>query len=266
MSFYGSDYDFSDYMDATDYYNSQSENFSQEFYTYESQSCNMLEIQNILKKLSAHCKSFRVPKQSVHQTRVKVSRKISKSPALAPLVITPISVPPPSSEISVTLTIDSSTISNLPTDEESPRVPHANFDFPCLAECVIGVNSLSAVDAESKVEEEIPALVVPVDEYTKEEDPLSPMHAPWSAEYFSPFSIIPTVQVFQDLFRSCTLHQFELGRDPPVLLNFAHSKFGFGLVQKFKDLFYTCTLDQFDLGRDPLNVLDIIGDSCFGFG
>jgi hypothetical protein len=80
----------------------------------------------------------------------------------------------------------------------------------------VGVNSLSVVDAESKVEEEIPALVVPVDEYTKEEATLSPMHAPRSVEYFSPFSIIPTVQVFQDLFRSCTLHQFELGRDPPV--------------------------------------------------
>jgi hypothetical protein len=121
----------------------------------------------------------------------------------SPVVIAPISVPPPSSEISVTLTIDSSTISNLPSDEESPRVPHENFEFPCPAECIVGVNSLSAVDAESKVEEEIPALIFPVDEYTKEEATLSPMHASRSAEYFSPFSIIPTVQVFQDLFRSC---------------------------------------------------------------
>ena len=141
-----------------------------------------------------------------------------------------------------------------------------NLDLvTCLEPSPILINSLSAVDAESKVEESIPELLVPVDACKKEDAPLDPIDAPRSAEYFSPFSIILTVQVFQDLFHSCTLHQFELGRDPPVVLNFADSKSGFGLVHKFQDLFHTCTLDQFELGRDPPNVLDI-GDSRFGFG
>ncbi len=95
-------------------------------------------------------------------------------------------------------------------------------------------------------------LVVVVSACTKEEQ--SPL-----------FSIIPTVQVFKDLFHTRTLHKFELGRNPPVILKIGDSKLIFGLVQKFQDLFHTCTLDQFELGRDPPNVLDV-GDSRFGFG
>ncbi len=91
------------------------------------------------------------------------------------------------------------------------------------------------------------------------------MHAPRSVEQSPLFSIIPTVQVFKDLFHIRTLHKFELGRDPPKVLHTADSKSRFGLGQLFQDLFHTCTLHKFELGRDPPNVLDI-GDSRFGFG
>jgi hypothetical protein len=297
MSHYGSDYDDSDYMHATDYYNSQCENFSQDFYTSAYQSTNMLEIQNILEELATHCRSFHLPKQSVHRTRVKVSREVSKSsakspasaplvkapisskipkspasaplvkaPISVPLVIASISVPPASPEISVTLKIDCSAILSPPTDDEILNVTPGNLDLvTSLEPSPIIIKSLSAVDAESKAERAMPELVVPESVCVKQESLLDQMHAPRSVERFPLFSIIPTVQMFKDLFHTCTLHKFELGRDPPVVLNFADSKSGFGLVHKFQDLFHTCTLDQFELGRDPPNVLDI-GDSRFGFG
>ena len=263
MSFYGSDYDYADYMDATDYYNSQCENFSQEFYTSEDQSSNMLEIQNILKELSAHCRSFRVPKRSVNRTKVKVSSKISKSPASVPLLIAPISLPTGFTETPVTLKVDSSEDSDPHTDDNFLHMPPDNLEFPCPTQSTILLNSLSAVDPENTME--MLDISVAVIACIKEEASLDSMHVPPSVEQFSPFSIIPTTQTFMDLFHSGTLHQFELGRDPPVILHIADSKSRFGLVQKFKDLFHTCTLHQFELGRDPPNVLDI-GDSRFGFG
>ena len=90
-----------------------------------------------------------------------------------------------------------------------------NLDLvACLEQSPI-INSLSSVDAESKVEGAILDLVVAVSVCKKENAPSDQMHASRSVEQSPLFSIIPTVQVFQDLFRSCTLHQFELGRDPP---------------------------------------------------
>jgi hypothetical protein len=99
-------------------------------------------------------------------------------------------------------------------------VPHENFEFPCLAECIVCVNSLSAVDPESKVEEEIPELVIPVDAFTNKEAHLD--------KHFSLFPIIPTMQMFMYLFHICTLLKFELGRDPPNVLDIGDSRFGFG--------------------------------------
>jgi hypothetical protein len=287
MSRYGSDYDYSnysDYMHATDYYNCGLHNFplDQDFNPTKSQLDNMLsdiskamlDCQNRWRDFSAQSKLLRVPKRSVNRTKVKVSNKKSKPPASVPVVIAPISVSlattsisslPPSSEISVTLKIDCSAILSPPTDDEFLHVTPGNLDLvTCLEQSPI-INSLSSVDAESKVEGAILDLVVAVSACKKENAPSDPMHDPRSVEYSSLFSIIPTTQIFMDLFHSGTLHQFELGRDPPVVLDIADSKSGFGLVQKFKDLFHTCTLDQFELGRDPPNVLDI-GDSRFGFG
>ena len=293
MSYYGSDSDESDCED---------EDFSLTKSERDDLLKALLAMQNMFKDLSARCKLLRVPKRSANRTKVKVSSKISKSPASAPVVIAPISVPPPSvvrttvkvaviptaspllqvtissplviapvssalpsSEISVALTIDRERTSNLPTDEESPHVPQNILGFPRLAQRIVAVDILPAVDAKSKVGESIPVLVVPVVEYTKQEAPSDPKHGPPAVEQCSSFSINSTVQKLKCLFHTFTLHQFELGRDPPVISKIADSKTRFGLVENFQDVFNTCTLDQFELGRDPPNVLDI-GDSRFGFG
>jgi len=196
----------------------------------------------------------------VKSTKAKVSSKIFKAPISAPLVKAPISVPLviasisqlpisspvviapisvpqviapisytlPSLEISVTLTIDSSDISTPPTDDESLHTTPGNFDLAtCLEPSTIIINSPSTVDAESKVDEAIPELVVPVDACKKEEAPLDPI-APRTAQYSSLFSIIPTMQMLKRLFHTCTLHKFELGRDPPNVLDIGDSRFGFG--------------------------------------
>jgi hypothetical protein len=150
------------------------------------------------------------------RTRVKVSSKVvvipiasslSHIPVSVPQVIAPIFYPLPSSEISVTLTLDSSDISTPPTDDGSLHTTPGNLDLvTCLEPSPIIINSLSAVDAESKVERAMPELVVPVDACTKEEEALSdPIHAPRAAQYSSLFSIIPTVQMFKRLFHTCTL-------------------------------------------------------------
>ena len=228
-----------------------------------------------MKDLCAKYKSVHVAKRSVVRTRVKVSSKVSVIPIASllshipisiPQIIAPISSAPSSSEISVALTIDGSDISTPPKDDGSLHMTPGNLDLvTSLEPSPIIIKSLSAVDAESKAERAMQELVVPETVCVKQESLLDQMHAPSSVERFPLFSIIPTVQMFKDLFHTCTLHKFELGRDPPVVLNFADSKSGFGLVHKFQDLFHTCTLDQFELGRDPPNVLDI-GDSRFGFG
>jgi hypothetical protein len=186
-------------------------------------------------ELLASCKSFSVPKRSVSRTRFKVSSKISKSTASAllvkapisvPLVIAPISFLPASLEISVTLKIDCSAILSPPTDDESLHTTPGSFDLvTCLELSPIIINSLSAVDAEIKVERAMPELVVQVDACKKEEVPLDPIRA---AQYSSLFSIIPIVQMFKRLFHTCTLYKFELGRDPPNVLDIGDSRFGFG--------------------------------------
>ena len=159
---------------------------------------------------------------------------MSSSLVIAPISVrqvnAPISYPLPSSEVSVTLTIDRSDISSPPTDDESLHVTPGNLDFVTYLEpSPIIINSLSAVNTESKVERAMPELVVPVDACKKEEAPLDPIHAPRAAQYSSLFSIIPTTQSFMDLFHSCTLHQFDLGtRDPPNVLDIGDSRFGFG--------------------------------------
>ena len=273
MSHYASDDDYSDYMYATDYFNAGLHNFplDQDFNPTKSQlddmlsdiSKTMLDCQNRWRDFSAQSKLLRVPKRSVNRTKVKVSSKISKSPASVPLVIAPISLPTGFTETPVTLKVDSSEDSDPHTDDNFLHMPPDNLEFPCPTQSTILLNSLSAVDAENTME--MLDLSVAVIACIKEEASLDSMHVPPSVEQFSPFSIIPITQTFMDLFHSGTLHQFELGRDPPVILHIADSKSRFGLVQKFKDLFHTCTLHQFELGRDPPNVLDI-GDSRFGFG
>jgi hypothetical protein len=111
-----------------------------------------------------------------------------------------------------------SEISNPPTDDESLYVTPGNLDLvTCLEPSAIIINSLSAVDTKNKVERSMPELVVAESACIKEEDPLGPIHASRSVEQFSLFSIIPAVQMFKRLFHTCTLHQFELGRDPPSI-------------------------------------------------
>jgi hypothetical protein len=171
---------------------------------------------------------------SVNSTKLKVSSQVAVIPISSPLVIDPISSAPSSSEISVTLTIDRERISNLPTDEEFLHVPEDNLEFPCLAECIVVVNSLSAFNAEIKVEEEIPELVIPVDAFTNKEAHLD--------KHFSLFPIIPTImQMFMYLFHICTLLKFELGRDPPS----GDSRFGFILLHLYFLLLPLFTYIQF---------------------
>ena len=188
--------------------------------------------------------SSKIPKSTASAPLVKapisvplVIASISQLPISSPVVIAPISVPQviapisytlPSLEISVTLTVDSSDISTPPTDDDSLHTTPGNFDLAtCLEPSIIIINSPSTVDAESKVDEAIPELVVPVDACKKEEAPLDPI-APRTSQYSSLFSIIPTMQMLKRLFHTCTLHKFELGRDPPNVLDIGDSRFGFG--------------------------------------
>ena len=337
MSYYGSDYDESDYEDATDNFNDGFEDFSQqdvisedgsfngeENYDYdeseiddaffqaqdmffeENENFNssdsdygpqseldfhdeldeeensasdkqfssptmtycedILDLCKQLKDLLAQCKSDRVAKRSVKTTKVKVSTKVITAPITSP----PSASESPDLPLTTSFTdtpiivkVDSSEDSDPLTDDEFSHMPPCNFELePCLTQSTIFVNSSSPVDAENTMEGTVLDLSVVVNVHTKEESPLELTHADKKSPQFS---IIPTTQTYKDLFHTCTLHKFELGRDPPVVLNVCDSKSGFGLVQKFKRLFHTCTLHKFELGRDPPNVLDI-GDSRFGFG